>query len=62
MRSKVTMESVTCDLGSETGKTAVPMSAKRLVKPPVPAYIHLLTLEDPFTVRQNPSAVIQREP
>jgi len=29
------------------------MSAKRFVKPPAPAYIHLLTLEDPFTVRQN---------
>ena len=40
-------------LRSETGETAVPMSAKRFVKPPAPAYIHLLTLEDPFTVRQS---------
>ena len=31
---------------SETGETAVPMSAKRFVKPPAPAYIHLLTRQN----------------
>ena len=49
-------------LRSENGKTAVPMSAKRFVKPPAPAYIRLLTLEDPFTVRQSTSLVVQRAP
>ncbi len=47
---------------SEKGKTAVPMSAKRFVNQPVPAYIHLLTLDDPFTVRQNSSLVMQTAP
>jgi hypothetical protein len=49
-------------LRSEKGKTAVPLSAKIFVKPPAPAYIHLLTLEDPFTVRQNSSSVMQTAP
>jgi hypothetical protein len=40
----------------------VPLSAKIFVKPPAPAYIHLLTLEDPFTVRQNSSSVMQTAP
>lgn len=48
--------------GQEKGKTAVPLSAKIFVKPPAPAYIHLLTLEDPFTVRQNSSSVMQTAP
>ena len=63
MRSKVTLESVTCDLEvKRKAKTAVPLSAKIFVKPPAPAYIHLLTLEDPFTVRQNSSSVMQTAP